>query len=321
MRPMIKYRGGKTRELPHIVCHIPRFTGRYIEPFLGGGAVYFHLQPREAILNDVNAKLMGFYQGVRDDYDTLREELRRVETLYTSNRLAYEARKKATPTERVDDDNEELYYRLRAMFNGSTAKEYSDAFLYYFINKTAYSGMIRYNAEGEFNVPYGRYPHLNTEAITPSHNRLLNTAQLLTGDFEEALNLCAPDDFVFLDPPYDCVFSDYGNEAYREGFNESEHRRLASDFKNLPCKTLMVIGKTPLIEELYRGRIVEEYGKNYAVNIRNRFKATARHIVVANYRKGLEDNASQVMSQVSCYRKQEVLQPTLFEETAPYGQD
>ena len=92
-------------------------------------------------------------------------------------------------------------------------------------------------------------------------------------------------DFVFLDPPYDCVFSDYGNEEYKNGFNDDSHRKLAQDFKNLSCKTLMVIGKTSLTEELYRNMIVDEYAKKYAVNIRNRFKASANHILIANYKE------------------------------------
>ncbi len=88
---------------------------------------------------------------------------------------------------------------------------------------------------------------------------------------------------MFLDPPYDCTFSDYGNEEYREGFNEMNHRRLAQDFKNIGCKAMMVIGKTPLIEGLYEGMVVAEYGKQYAVNIRNRFKSESTHLVITNY--------------------------------------
>ena len=90
-------------------------------------------------------------------------------------------------------------------------------------------------------------------------------------------------DFIFLDPPYDCIFSDYGNENYKEGFGEDEHRRLANDFRNLSGKALLVIGKTSLTEELYGKYIIEEYDKSYAVNIRNRFKADAKHIIVTNY--------------------------------------
>ena len=88
---------------------------------------------------------------------------------------------------------------------------------------------------------------------------------------------------MFLDPPYDCIFSDYGNEEYREGFNEASHRALAEDIRNLPCRALLVIGRTPLTEELYGDMIIEEYDKSYAVNIRNRFHSEAKHILIANY--------------------------------------
>ena len=92
------------------------------------------------------------------------------------------------------------------------------------------------------------------------------------------------DDFMFLDPPYDCVFSDYGNKEYKDGFGEANHEKLADDFRKLKCKALLVIGRTPLTERLYGDLIIDEYTKSYAVNIRNRFKASATHILVANYK-------------------------------------
>ncbi|RZK53674.1 MAG: DNA adenine methylase, partial [Pedobacter sp.] len=90
-------------------------------------------------------------------------------------------------------------------------------------------------------------------------------------------------DFMFLDPPYDCVFSDYGNTEHKDGFNEKNHTELANAYKQLKCKALMVIGRTPLTEKLYGDLIVDEYGKSYAVNIRNRFKSVASHILISNY--------------------------------------
>ncbi len=318
MKPMIKYRGGKSKEIPNIIWHIPRFSGRYIEPFLGGGALFFYLEPKKAIINDINTKLIGFYRGVRDNYSILRKELDEIEYIYTENRKKYEALKAIHPTERVEDKNEELYYHLRAMFNEVIDKSYSDALLYYYINKTAYSGMIRYNSRGEFNVPFGRYQHLNTSSVTLSHSKLLQRADIFNTDYSEVFKMCESDDFVFLDPPYDCVFSDYGNEEYKEGFNDENHKRLANDFVNLPCKALMVIGKTPLTERLYRGYIIDEYEKKYAVNIRNRFKAAAKHIVVANYRKSWDDN--RVYSTVyDRHREPEIAQLSLFEAPQPYG--
>lgn len=283
MKPMIKYRGGKSKEIPHIMEHVPEFNGRYIEPFLGGGAVFFHLEPDQAIINDINAPLMAFYRGVRDDYQKLRHELDGIEALYSENRAAFDALKALHPDERVEDHNEELYYQIRDMYNNLAERQYSDALLYYFINKTAYSGMIRYNARGEFNVPFGRYKNINTRLVTEQHSELLQRAELFNGDYSDIFNMSQQGDFMFLDPPYDCIFSDYGNEEYRDGFNEDNHRRLAQDFRNLGCMAMMVIGRTPLTEELYNGMIVDEYGKQYAVNIRNRFKSAANHIVVTNY--------------------------------------
>lgn len=321
MKPMIKYRGGKSREIPNILWHIPRFTGRYVEPFFGGGALFFYLEPREAIVNDINSKLIAFYRGVRDDYTHLRQELDEMGEIYAKNRADFDKLKALHPNERVEDKNEVLYYKLRDMFNDLTDKYYSDALLYYFINKTAYSGMIRYNAKGEFNVPFGRYQHLNTNKVTLSHSQLLQRAEIMNGDYSAVFEKCNSNDFVFLDPPYDCVFSDYGNQEYKDGFNEDNHRKLAQDFANLPCKALMVIGKTPLTEELYGGNIVDEYAKSYAVNIRNRFKAGARHIIVTNYRKGWND--VQVISSV--YESEQIAPETehamLFEKKETYGTD
>lgn len=285
MKPLIKYRGGKSKEISNIQKHIPLFLGRYIEPFFGGGALYFYLEPKNAIINDINEKLISFYKGVQSDYQNLRIELNNVEKKYEENRTAFEALKAKTPDERVEDKNEDFYYSIRNMFNGLSEKKYSDALLYYFINKTAYSGMIRYNSKGEFNVPYGRYKHLNTSLVTKEHSELLKNAEIFNSDYKNIFDMAKSDDFIFLDPPYDCVFSDYGNAEYKDGFNDDAHRKLAQDFKNLPCKAFLVIGRTSLTEELYGNQIIDEYEKSYAVNIRNRFKAAATHILVANYKE------------------------------------
>lgn len=246
--------------------------------------MYFYLEPRHAIINDINGQLMNFYQAVQLDYDHLRTELDEIEGFYHANRQTYEALKRQNPEQRVPDGNEALYYRLRDMFNHIEKPAYSDAALYYFINKTAFSGMIRYNAQGEFNVPFGRYRHLNTSCITEEHSRLLATAEIFATGYQDIFAMAQEDDFIFLDPPYDCVFSDYGNEAYRNGFTDDCHIRLAEDFRNLPCKALLVIGRTPLTERLYGDLVVDEYEKTYAVNIRNRFRSAATHFLVqVNY--------------------------------------
>ena len=318
MKPMIKYRGGKSKEIPNIMWYVPRFKGRYVEPFLGGGALFFHLEPRKAIINDINGKLIKFYLGVRNNYSTLKSELDEIGSRYAQYRTEFDDLKSKSPNERVADRNEEMYYHLRAQFNGTETQYYSDAALYYYINKTAYSGMIRYNSNGEFNVPFGRYPHLNTDAVSLSHSMLLRRAEIFNDDYSKIFAMCKEDDFVFLDPPYDCTFSDYGNQEYKDGFNEDEHRRLAKAFYQLPCKAMMVIGRTPLIEELYGNNIVDEYDKNYAVNIRNRFKSGARHVIVMNYRKEWNDNSNFEREECD-FCTPETAQLRCFEPEEKYG--
>lgn len=240
MKPIIKYRGGKSKELPHLLEHIPQFAGRYIEPFFGGGAMYFNLEPEGAIINDINTRLMDFYRAVQQNFPELKAELAKLERVYTINRAAFDELKKANPNSIVEDNNESLYYSLRDMYNGLVTPEYLGATLYFFINKTAYSGMIRFNSKGEYNVPYGRYKNFNTDLITYEHSRLLSTAEIHNSDYRQIFNIAAEEDFIFLDPPYDCIFSDYGNDEYRDGFNEDSHRQLAADFYNLGCRALLV---------------------------------------------------------------------------------
>lgn len=282
MNPVLKYRGGKSREIPRFLQYIPDDFDRYIEPFLGGGAVYFYLEPEAAIINDVNERLMSFYRQLRDNYPEMRVQLDELQHIYEANQATYKKLKAQMPDDRIPNANEELYYKMRELFNHPDGS-YLDGVIYFFINKTAYSGMIRYNSNGEYNVPFGRYPNLNTQLVTAQHSQLLRGADLYSLDYKRIFDMAGENDFIFLDPPYDCVFNDYGNIDMMNGFDETEHRRLAADFRNLPCRALMVIGKTPLTMELYGEFVFDEYYKNYAVNIKNRFNNDKMHIVVKNY--------------------------------------
>jgi DNA adenine methylase len=282
MNPVLKYRGGKSREIPRFLQYIPDNFNRYIEPFFGGGAVYFYIEPDNAIINDINTRLMTFYEQLRNQYPRMREQLDELQRQYEANQLAYKRLKAEHPEDRVPNANEDLYYHIRELFNRPD-DTYLDGVLYFFINKTAYSGMIRYNNNGDYNVPFGRYPNFNARMITQRHSELLQRAELFSLDYSQIFAMAEDDDFIFLDPPYDCVFNDYGNIDMMNGFDETQHRRLAADFRNLPCRALMVIGKTPLTEELYGDYIYDEYYKNYAVNIKNRFNNDKMHIVVKNY--------------------------------------
>ena len=171
MNPVLKYRGGKSREIPRFLQYIPDDFNHYIEPFFGGGAVFFYLEPDRAIINDANTKLMTFYQQLRDNYSAMRTQLDTLQQLYESNQAEFKRLKAMTPDERVPNANETLYYRMRDLFNHPD-NTFLDGVLYFFINKTAYSGMIRYNNSGEYNVPFGRYPNLNTKLVTQQPSEL-----------------------------------------------------------------------------------------------------------------------------------------------------
>jgi DNA adenine methylase len=284
MKPIFKYRGGKLAEIKSFQQHIPQTFDTYIEPFFGGGALYFFLEHHQSIINDINEKLINTYRQIsdRETYHKVRNQLDILQQIYEKNQLEYELIKKEHPSERIPNKNEELYYEMRNLFNYPT-DEWLESVVYFFINKTAYSGMIRYNKQGEFNVPFGRYKNLNTKLLTDSHHELLNKTEIYNTDYSTIFNKATSKDFMFLDPPYDCIFSDYGNEEFTGDFGEDEHFRLAQDFKNLDCMALMIISKTPLTTKLYKDFVVDEYHKSYSVNIRNRFKSEAKHYIISNY--------------------------------------
>ncbi len=284
MKPLLKYRGGKSREIKEFIHFLPKHYNRYVEPFAGGASLFFYLEPSRAIINDINPRLIDFYTTVRDNYDQLKAELSGLECEYRSNQCEYEvAKKSASSTDcYVENKNEALYYRIRDMYNGKIEKEYLDATLYYFINKIAFSGMLRFNSKGEYNVPFGRYKNFNTEAISKDCLRLLQRTEILQLDYSEIFKRCTEDDFVFLDPPYDCIFTDYGN-IHQDDFSRESHIILANEFKKLSARAMMIIGKTDFIEELYRPYIKAQYSKQYAVNIRNRFKSKSEHLIITNY--------------------------------------
>lgn len=283
MNPVLKYSGGKSREIPLFEKYIPRNYECYYEPFLGGGALFFHLEPETAVINDLNNNLMTFYKQLKNNYKKLTEQLDQLQGIYEKNQEQYKKLKLLDPEQHIKNGNEELYYKMRKMYNKLIPSEYLEGVIYFFINKTAYSGMTRYNSSGEYNVPFGRYPNLNTKLITKEHNQLLKKTKLLNTDYKKLFDMATENDFMFLDPPYDCIFNDYGNIDMMNGFDEIEHERLAKEFQNLKCKALMIIGKTPLTEKLYKKYIRDEYYKNYSVNIKNRFKADSKHLIITNY--------------------------------------
>ena len=282
MEPIIKYPGGKRREIKHFAKYIPdsfdTYSGTYYEPFLGGGAVFFEYMPKKAFLSDANRRLMDFYKDFSKHYTRVRRELEALAAEFRPNQMEYELEKKINPDEHVNNRNENRYYCMRDMFNGLAPLQYSYATVYYYINAMAYGCIMRYNKSGLFNTSFGHRKRLNLDNADLAHAQLLQQAELKCCKYKYAFERATEKDFAFLDPPYDGVFSNYGTP-----FGEKEHRELAQDFRNLSCKALMVIGKTPLTEELYRGYIKNEYGVKYAIDIKNRMPRNNGHLIITNY--------------------------------------
>lgn len=282
MKPIIKYCGGKSREIKYFAKYFPDSFETYYEPFLGGGAVFFEFMPKNAFLSDSNRQLMNFYKDFSKHYTRIRRELEGLAAEFRLNQREYELEKTINPEEHVVNRNENRYYLLRSAMNGHRYCDYSSATIYYYINRLAYAGLTRFNSKGEFNAPFGHYKKFSIETADLSHAQLLQQAELKCCKykyaFERACGADSTKNFMFLDPPYDGVFSNYGTP-----FGEKEHRELAQDFKNLSCKALMVIGKTPLTEELYRGYIKNEYGVKYAIDIKNRMPRNNGHLIITNY--------------------------------------
>nr|DAY17466.1 MAG TPA: adenine-specific methyltransferase [Caudoviricetes sp.] len=136
MKPFLKHSGGKAREIKNFLSHIPNNYNRYIEPFVGGGAVFWYLEPKSAIINDLNKNLIECYKSVKFDYNTISSELDELVKNYNV------------------DLHHTKFYELRDMFNGIRDREYSQGTLYYYINKLVVSGLMRYNSKGYLNTPY-----------------------------------------------------------------------------------------------------------------------------------------------------------------------
>lgn len=259
LKPLIKWSGGKADEIKTFSKYIPTDYDLYLEPFIGGGSLYFHLQPQRAVIGDVHKELIDFYKTIKNGqaqqiYDFMKDH----------------------------PNSEETYYSVRSMVPETP---FENAARFYYLRKTCFRGMLRYNKQGQFNIPYGKYKSINCEdLLNPDYTTLLERTTIFNASFEEMFEGYGhnTNSFMFLDPPYDSEFTDYG---YCQ-FGKEEHIKLAHCFKDTSLKCLMVIGKTDFIEELYRDYIVEEYHKKYKFKLyggRINDSINTTHLVIKNY--------------------------------------
>lgn len=257
LKPIIKWSGGKSDEIKKFEKYIPPNFDTYIEPFIGGGSLYFYLNPPKAVIADVHTELIDFYQSIQKgcgcDIKKFMEE---------------------------NKNDEETYYKIRDEMPVHDPLDSAKRF--YYQRKTCFRGMIRYNKKGRFNIPFGRYKTVNFEDLdNKKYEELFQRTEILHTSFETVFEKYNHEEnFMFLDPPYDSEFRDYG---YCQ-FGKEEHEKLAKCFKETNIRCLMVIGATDFIRGLYQDYIVEEYEKKYRFKIYDgRVEANAVHLVIKNY--------------------------------------
>ncbi len=237
--PFVKWAGGKRQLLPQIRERMPQHYNRYFEPFVGGGAVLFDLQPEHALINDINKALINAYKIICENPE---EFLRAVKQLDNE----------------MQQNGKEYYYAKREDYNDKLMRAEYDvelAALFVFINKHCFNGLYRVNGKGLFNVPYNnsRRASVDEKSIMAA-SEYLRGVTIQDGDFEKACEDAAKGDFIFFDSPY-APLNPASFESYtKEGFDIESHRRLAKLYDELTgrgCYCMLTNHNTQLINELY----------------------------------------------------------------------
>ena len=232
-KPILKWAGGKTQMLGDLLPKVPSSYGRYIEPFFGGGAMFFALQPEQAVIADSNPELINLYRQVANHVDDVVCQLKKYE------------------------NTQEMFYTVRGQ-DWTMLPEAEAAARTIFLNKTCFNGLYRVNKKGRFNVPFGKYknPKICDEEGLKAASAALKKAEIVCGDYLLVLEHYAqPGDFVFLDPPYLPIseYSDFKRYT-KEQFYEEDHVELAKMVKTLHergCHVILTNSNHPLVHELY----------------------------------------------------------------------
>lgn len=274
-RPFLKWAGGKRQLIAEITKYTPRKYNTYYEPFLGGGALLFELQPKNAVISDSNSELINCYEVIRDQLNELIEDLR----------------------DHKYKNEESYYYNIREWdrnfdeYKSMLPVKRASRIIY--LNKTCYNGLFRVNSQGQFNVPFGKYknPNVLDEAVLRAVSNYLGSkkVKILNTDFEKAVRSAKKDDFVYLDPPYDPVSDTASFTGYDvNGFNKDEQKRLKQVFDELTkrgCKVLLSNACTDFITNLYKDYTIgiEKVSATRAINSNAFKRGKIDEVLIRNY--------------------------------------
>ena len=272
-KPFVKWAGGKRQIMNEIMKYIPFNYNTYYEPFVGGGAVFFELAPKKAVLNDYNSELINVFECIKDEvkFEKMCTELNHHES----------------------NHSEEYYYNIRNMDRDkksfSKIADYKRASRTIYLNKACFNGLYRVNSKNEFNVPFGKKTKVNTyegQNLGIVHCILnFNDIKLLSTDFEEAVKTAKKGDFIYFDPPYDSDTSTF-NSYTEDGFGKKEQERLAKLYKELSdrgCYVMLSNHNTKLIRELYKDFNIHVIKAKRNINANGRKRGKVEEVIITNY--------------------------------------
>ena len=262
-RPFVKWVGGKTQLLGKLHEQLPSTFNQYVEPFVGGGALFFSVNPEKALLADSNGELINAYQVVRDNLNELIESLK-------------------------DYLNEENYfYNIRSV-NPLTLNPVERASRFIYLNKTCYNGLYRVNKKNEFNSPYGRYknPTICDKGVLRSSSLALQGTALQATYFQNTLEEVADNSFVYMDPPY-LPIGKQGFTGYsKKGFDLQDHELLADYFDSLSkrgVKCLLSNSDTEWARTRYQDYKVVEINARRSINSDGAGRGEVKELMILNY--------------------------------------
>ncbi|HRK40894.1 MAG TPA: DNA adenine methylase [Candidatus Saccharibacteria bacterium] len=273
-RPFVKWVGGKTQLLEQLVSLMPASYGAYFEPFLGGGALFFHLKPNKAYINDINQTLIHTYKIIKDSPEQLCIDLCQLGNEYLS--LDHEGRK-------------EYFYERRREFNTIKEPDSRKATLMIFLNKTCFNGMYRENAKGEFNVPFGDYKNpkiCDTENLV-AVNTLLKDVEPMSVSYIAAVKNAKKGDFVYFDPPYHPLSQTSNFTSYSlDSFSARDQEQLRDLFVELDkrgCYVMLSNSASDFIKDLYKDYRQELVLAGRSINSKATGRGKINELVVLNY--------------------------------------
>jgi DNA adenine methylase len=258
-RPFVKWVGGKRSILPELVRRMPRQYGAYREAFVGGGALFFAVQPSRAYLSDINFHLILTYRAVRDDVQKLIALLK------------------------THEKNHSLDYFKKARKRVCAEQDATAvAALLIYLNKTCFNGLYRVNKQGEFNVPMGSYkdPGIFDESVLRNDSTLLQGVDLFQHPFWQVP--LVREDFYYLDPPYHQTYSQYDGR----GFDDEAHRKLATfcnELNDAKAYFMLSNADTPFVRSLYEGFHFDRVAGARSVSCNGAERGRENELIIRNY--------------------------------------